>query len=327
MAPRPDEFSLIANLFAPLAANVPGAFGLKDDAAAITPDPGMDLVLTVDALVEGVHFLPTDPASSIARKLLRVNLSDLAAKGATPLGYLLTTAWRPDTSYEWISDFAAGLAEDQSHFGVSLWGGDTVSTPGPLSFTLTAIGQVPSGRMLRRASANVGDMVFLTGTLGDAALGLAVSQGRLTASSMDEAALVARYRVPEPRVGIGPRLVGLAHAALDVSDGLMADLGHLCEASSVGARIDVSALPLSAMATRCLMRDPALIESILTGGDDYEILFTTPAGDAGLIASLAADSDVHITRIGTIVDAAEGVSAIAASGEPMRLSHPGFRHF
>lgn len=326
MAPRPDEFSLIADIFAPLAAGAPGAYGLKDDAASFTPSSGMDTVLTVDALVEGVHFLSTDPAGGVARKLLRVNLSDLAAKGATPRGYLLTTAWRPDTSFEWIAEFAAGLAADQHHFGVTLWGGDTVSTPGPLTFSLTAIGEAPQGRMLRRGGARPGDGLFLTGTVGDAALGLAVAQGRLKVSGEDEAALVGRYRQPEPRVSVGPRLIGFAHAALDVSDGLMADLTHLCEVSGVGARIEVARLPLSPAAGR-VAGEPALLETILTGGDDYEILFAAPPETVAVIDSLAAETGVRITRIGTALDAGEGVSVLSASGEPLALKRLGFRHF
>lgn len=327
MSPRPDEFSLIAELFAPLAARAPGAYGLKDDAASFSPRAGFDLVLTVDALVEGVHFLPGDPADSIAQKLLRVSLSDLAAKGATPLGYLLTTAWTRDTPLAWMREFAAGLAQDQLNFGVTLWGGDTVSTSGPMTFSLTAIGEVPEGRILRRGGALPGDALFLTGTVGDAVLGLAVAQGRLKTAGDDGAALVARYRLPDPRVSVGPRLVGVAHAALDVSDGLMADLAHLCEVSGTGARIDAARLPLSAAAARCLAGDPALIEPILTGGDDYEILFAAPAEKIVEIESITTDTNVRITRIGTVLDAREGLSVVSASGERITLKQLGFRHF
>ncbi len=327
MSPRPDEFNLIADLFAPLAAEAPGAYGLTDDAATFTPRAGFDLVLTVDALVEGVHFLPGDPADSVAQKLLRVSLSDLAAKGAVPRGYLLTTAWAGTTPYEWMRDFAAGLARDQQSFGIVLWGGDTVSTTGPVSFSLTAIGEVPEGRMIRRGGARPGDALFLTGGLGDAALGLAVAQGRLAAEQGDKAALIARYRLPEPRVNVGPQLMGIAHAALDVSDGLMADLGHLCAVSGTGARVEMERLPLSAAAARCLERDPALIETILTGGDDYEILFAAAPEKITEIDSLVMRTGVPITRIGTVLDAGEGLSAVSASGAPMTFKQGGFRHF
>ncbi|HEX7776833.1 MAG TPA: thiamine-phosphate kinase [Parvibaculum sp.] len=328
MAPRPDEFSLIAELFAPLSAHAPGAFNLTDDAAVFAPATGMETVLTVDALVEGVHFLPGDPAESVARKLLRVNLSDLAAKGASPRGYLLTAAWRADTPIDWIRGFAGGLAADQRDFGLSLWGGDTVSTPGPLTFSLTAIGEVPAGRMLKRAGAAAGEGLYVTGTVGDAALGLAVAQGRLPmARAEDGDALVRRYRLPEPRVSIGPALRGIATAALDVSDGLMADLAHLCAASGTGARVETGRLPLSTAAARALADDAGLIETVLTGGDDYEILFSAPLDKETEIARLAARTGIAITRIGTTGGAGEGIEAVDQTGRALTLKQLGFRHF
>lgn len=327
MAPQPpDEFDLIATYFAPLAASAPGAHGLGDDAASFQPSPGMELVLTVDAIVEGVHFLPVDPADDIARKLLRVNLSDLAAKGARPLGYLLTTAWTPATPVEWIAAFARGLGADQKLFDVALWGGDTVSTPGPMSFSLTAIGEVPSGQMLRRSGGRPGDDLYVTGTLGDAALGLAVAQGQLSTSEADATYLIGRYRRPEPRVAFGRGLVGVAHASLDVSDGLMADLTHLCVQSGLGARVEAVALPLSEAAAACLSSSAALIEKVMTGGDDYELLFSAPAQAAKAIDSLARQSNTQVTRIGALVDAKEGVVALNDKGQPMVFPKLGFRH-
>ncbi|MES1991153.1 MAG: thiamine-phosphate kinase [Pseudomonadota bacterium] len=320
--PRPDEFSLIAKYFAPLASGASGAYGLGDDAASYTPTVGHALVLTVDAIVEGVHFLPTDPAEDVARKLLRVNLSDLAAKGATPRGYLLTTAWTAATPEDWIASFARGLGADQSLFGLSLWGGDTVSTPGPLSFTLTAIGEVKHGGMLRRTGALAGDDIWVTGTIGDGALGLLVALGKLDPSPD----LLARYRVPEPRVTFGQRLAGLAHASLDVSDGLMADLTHLCEESGVGARIDASALPLSSAAQACLSHMPELIETVMTGGDDYELLFAASPDVASAIDSAARQSNTRTTRIGKLVPKAEGINAFDAGGVALSFKQTGFRH-
>ncbi|MDO8287851.1 MAG: thiamine-phosphate kinase [Parvibaculum sp.] len=321
--PRPDEFQIIADYFAPLASGAPGAYGLGDDAASYVPTAGKELVLTVDAIVEGVHFLPADPAADVARKLLRMNLSDLAAKGATPRGYLLTTAWTASTPVEWIASFARGLADDQSTFGISLWGGDTVSTPGPLSFTLTAIGEVEQGQMLRRSGGKVGDDLWVTGTIGDGALGLLVALGELPASPD----LLARYHVPQPRVAFGQRLVGLAHASLDVSDGLMADLGHLCQQSGTGARIDVASLPLSAAARVCLDAKPVLIETIMTGGDDYELLFSASPDVASAIDSAANQSGVTATRIGKLVPKGEGINAFDALGSALSFKRAGFRHF
>lgn len=327
MTPRPNEFDLIAEYFAPLAANAPGAYGLGDDAATFAPSAGCELVLTVDAIVEGVHFLPSDPAADVARKLLRVSLSDLAAKGARPRGYLLTTAWTRETSVEWIAAFARGLSEDQLEFGIALWGGDTVSTPGPISFSLTAVGEVASGCMIRRAGGQVGDDIYVTGTIGDGALGLKAAQGELDASAGECAALVRRYRVPSPRVVFGQRLVGLARAALDVSDGLMADLAHLCEQSGVGIRVDAASVPLSDAAAACLSRSPALIETILTGGDDYEIVFATPPKARAEVDSLAQASNLRVTRIGKLVEASLGISAVDVNGKALALVQKGFQHF
>lgn len=323
-----DEFALIADLFAPLAAAAPEALGLKDDAALYTVQPGHQSVLTVDAMVEGVHFLPDDPAETVARKLLRVNLSDLAAKGAAPKGYLLVTAWRTGTDIAWMRSFAAGLADDQGSFGISLWGGDTVRTPGPPTFTLTAVGEVPDGAMLRRQGACIGDDVYVTGTIGDAALGLKVLQGAL--DDLDAAHrnwLCNRYRLPEPRLAAGQGLRGIAHAALDVSDGLMADLGHLCAVSGVGARIEVARLPLSDAGRAALAGDSGLIGTIAGGGDDYEILFAAPPGREADIARVAAETQTPIARIGTVRPAVEGVIAVDAVGQLLPLKHLGYRHF
>ncbi|MEX2250184.1 MAG: thiamine-phosphate kinase [Parvibaculum sp.] len=324
----PDEFELIAELFAPLAAGAPGALALEDDAALYVAPSGHQTVLTVDAMVEGVHFLPDDPAESVARKLLRVNLSDLAAKGATAKGYLLVTAWHDGTSLEWMRAFATGLAADQQIFGVVLWGGDTVRTPGPATFSLTAIGEVHEGQMLRRGGASAGDGLYVTGTLGDAALGLMALRGGL--EGLGEAHrdyLAGRYRLPEPRLATGARLCGLASAALDISDGLMADLGHLCAVSGVGARIELGRLPLSEAGRVALALDKGLIETIAGGGDDYEILFAVPSDREADIALVAAETLTPIVRIGTVLAATEGINLVDDAGQPVALKHLGYRHF
>ncbi|MDF2781719.1 MAG: thiL, partial [Geminicoccaceae bacterium] len=264
------EFAFIAERLRPLAAGSPGALDLADDAALLDPPAGSELVLTKDAMVAGVHFLPDDPPGDIARKLLRVNLSDLAAMGAAPLGYLLALIRPKATAEDWLAEFCRGLAEDQATFGIGLLGGDTVSTPGPLALSLTALGHVPRGAALRRGGAKPGDDIWASGTLGDAALGLKVLQGELEAAPAVGAQLVERYRLPQPRLALGQTLRGLASAALDVSDGLLADLGHILETSAVGAEIHAAALPLSP-AARAL---PGVREAALAGGDDYELLFT-----------------------------------------------------
>ena len=324
---RPDEFSLIAKVFAPLAAEAPGAFGLTDDAASFQPGEGREMVLTVDAIVEGVHFLASDPAGSIAQKLLRVNLSDLAAKGAIPRGYLLVTSWRADTTLAWIEEFADGLRRDQQSFGIALWGGDTVSTPGPLTFSLTAIGDVARGTMLRRSGANVGDDIYVSGTIGDGALGLAAAEGRLGGTLDDVECLIDRYRCPRPRSTLGPRLVGVASAALDVSDGLMADLTHLCESSAVGARIESALVPLSPAAARAVQANSSWFGTALTGGDDYELLFAAPPAHAALVEAAARETATAVTRIGTILGREEGINAFDSQGQPIAFGELGFRHF
>lgn len=325
---RPDEFEIIDKIFAPLAANASGAYRLKDDAALFQPSPGCETVLTVDAIVSGVHFLPSDPPESVAKKLLRVNLSDLAAKGAVARGYLLVTAWPHDIEMAWIRRFADGLAADQAEFGLSLWGGDTVRTPGPLTLSITAIGEVAEGEAIRRGGAKRGDDIYVTGTLGDSALGLKLLQGELEGISGEYAGFLAsRYREPTPRLAFGQRLPGIAHAALDVSDGLMADLGHLCSASGAGARIELERLPLSEAGRAALALRPDLLELPASGGDDYEILFAAAPSRAGQVEAVAAETGIQVTRIGTILRAGEGVFAVDRGGSPVPLKRLGYRHF
>ncbi len=323
----PSEFELIARYLAPLAKGFKGAFELTDDTAVIHPEPGFDIVATADTLVAGVHFLSADPPASIGKKLLRVNLSDLAAMGAKPHLYLLTLALSVDTQTAWIADFAAGLAEDQETYGIKLAGGDTVSTPGPTTLTLAALGQVPAGKALLRSGAEIGDAIYVTGTIGDGALGLAVLNGGCSGLFKDaRERLVARYRLPEPRVSFGEDLIGLARAAIDVSDGLVADLGHLAERSGRSASLDAHALPLSEAAEAALAKDRDLLGTILTGGDDYELLFTGDAANEAEILSRATHHGLRVTRIGSIGEG-EGVRVLDAEGKPVPLERQGYRHF
>ncbi|HEX8011072.1 MAG TPA: thiamine-phosphate kinase [Casimicrobiaceae bacterium] len=276
-SPLPGEFELIERYFAPLARGFPGAYGLLDDAAVISPPPGHELVAKTDAIVGGIHFLHDDPPDLVARKALRVNLSDLAAKGAVARAYMLDIMLPGSVTEEWLAAFARGLARDQHEYGVHLIGGDTDRTSGPVTIAIMAFGDIAIGRMLRRGGAHAGDVIFATGTIGDAALGLQVRCGKLTHLDAQTAnALVDRYRLPQPRVTVGPRLLGIASAALDVSDGLLADLRHLCKVSRLGAVIETSRVPLSAAARAVVAASPEQIAAVLTGGDDYEILFTAP---------------------------------------------------
>jgi len=322
------EFELIERYFAPLASGEAGALGLTDDAALLTPPAGRDLVLTADAMIEGVHFLPDQPPGLVARKLLRVNLSDLAAMGAVPLGYLVTAAW-PDTKDEaWIAGFAKGLAEDQAIFPVHLLGGDTTRTAGPLALSLTAVGAVPAGGGLRRGTARAGDLLFVSGTIGDSALGLRVLRGELAAFDDDRAALVGRHQLPEPRLALGQALLeeGLATAAIDVSDGLVADIGHIAETSGMAACIEAAAIPLSAEAGRAVADDPSLRLALLVGGEDYELAFAAAPEQAEAVAALAERLALPITRVGAL-EAGRGVKLVDESGAEVRLDSTGWTHF
>ncbi len=328
----PGEFQLISRYFAPLAKGFPGAFGLLDDAAVIVPASGHDLVAKTDAIVGGVHFLPDDPPDLIARKALRVNLSDLAAKGAIPRAYMLDLVLPGSVDEEWVAAFARGLAQDQGEYGVHLIGGDTDSTPGPIVVAIMAFGEVASGKLLRRRGARVGDIIYVSGTIGDATLGLAVLRDGLpTPDEISAAFLVERYRLPLPRVALGPRLIGLASATIDISDGLIADLRHICEVSEVAAVVEASCVPLSPVARAVISADPARLATALTGGDDYEILFTAPPAAAGPLADLARELAVPITAIGRVTAIAteshERVSVLNAMGEPLLFGTEGWTHF
>jgi thiamine-monophosphate kinase len=320
-----DEFGRIRRFFAPLAG--PGGLGLADDAALIGCAEGERLVVTADAIVEDVHYLAKDPPDLVAKKLLRVNLSDLAAMAAQPMHYLLTTALPADRGEAWLAEFARGLAEDQEHFGVDLVGGDSVMTRGPPVLSLTAIGSVAAGREVRRSGARPGDAVWVSGTIGDAALGLGVLQGRHPGLAAEHrAALVARFRLPEPRTRLGPELAAVAHAMIDVSDGLLADLGHICETSKVAASVELTSLPLSAAAAAAVAAKPMLRPLLAAGGDDYELLFTAAPDMAAPIAGLSHRLALPITRIGRI-EAGSGVRLVGADGQAVSVETTGFRHF
>jgi thiamine-monophosphate kinase len=324
---RLGEFAMIAKLFAPLSAKAPGAFGLTDDAATLSLEADEEMVITVDTVVEGVHFFRNDPAEGIARKALRVNLSDLAAKGAKPRGYLLALSLPGWVGDDWLTRFAGGLGADQEKYGTDLLGGDTTSTPGPLTLSITALGSVPSGGMLRRSGAEPGDRVFVSGTIGDAGAGLHLLKQEGSGSPVaDRASLIARYRLPEPRLALGRRLLALASAAADVSDGLVADLGHIAETSKVRIVVEASRIPLSPAFVALFGQDNDAVSRAAISGDDYEIVFTAPADAAGAIAKAAEESAIPVREIGR-VETGQGVALLGAKGEILPLARSGFTHF
>jgi len=323
------EDSLIARYFKPLATD-PGAFGLVDD-AAIIPADGDDIVVNTDAIVEGVHYLPDDPPGTIARKALRVNLSDLAAKGAVPAGFLLTLALR-QADEAWLSAFAHGLGEDATAFGCPLLGGDTVSTPGPVMISITAWGRLPRGRMVHRFGARPGDRVMVTGTIGDAGLGLAIQKGGVEAAALadDPAAremLVDRYRVPQPRVALAAAVRDFATASMDVSDGLAGDLTKLCTASGVSADIALSRLPTSSAGAKLLALGATRLENLISGGDDYEIICTVPATRREAFTAAAAALGIAVSDIGSIVEGPAAPRFFDGQGCAVTLKRLSFSHF
>jgi thiamine-monophosphate kinase len=325
--PRPSEDTLIARYFAPLAAE--GGLGLRDDAARVRPLPGHDLVLTADALVAGGHFFPDDPPESIARKALGVNVSDLAAKGAEPLGFLLSLALPADWEEPWLMAFAEGLGNAAREWGCPLLGGDTVRASGGLTLSVTALGTVPTGRMIPRTGARPGDVVCVTGTIGDAALGLALRGGpawggALERDHRDE--LADRYLHPQPRIGLTVALREHAHAAMDVSDGLLGDFAKLCRASGVSGAIDADAVPLSPAALAAVALDPALAERCLTGGDDYEILCTLPRDRVAAAQLEARRMGLALTSIG-VIEEGTGMPRVRGREGERAITEGSFSHF
>lgn len=330
MSGRPGEFELISRFLAPLARREPGAFGLTDDAAVLAMEGGEDLVVTTDSMVGGVHFLEDDPAQLVAAKLLRVSLSDLAAMGARPWAYTLNLALPDDWETAWLERFADGLGAEQELFELCLIGGDTVSANGPLSLTLTALGKIAPGDALRRSGARPGDGIWVSGTIGDGVLGLRARKGDLDglpAAEIDY--LISRFQLPRPRLALGRRLLGLADGAIDLSDGLIADLTHLCAASGVGGEVNSQLIPLSAGARGAVESGRVKLETLITGGDDFELLFTAPQAEESALVGLCVEDacgPVGVTRIGTIT-ATSGIRVLRENGEPFSLGETGYRHF
>lgn len=309
----PPEFALIARHWRPLAGD--GALALSDDAALLTPPSGRELVLAADAMVAGVHFLADDPPDTIGRKLLRVNLSDLAAMGAEPLGYLMTVALPRGTAEAWLEGFARGLAEDQAAFGLHALGGDTVSTPGPLALSLTILGTAPPGAALRRSGARAGDDLWVSGAVGGGWLGLRAARGEIADPG---GRFARRYRTPEPRLALGLALRGVAKAAMDVSDGMLQDLGHLCRASGCGAEVELTRVPLFGPEHEALAQ--------LAGGDDYELLFAAAPEDRAGVERASRAAGTPVARVGRFTEAPPQVRLRDAAGRDITPARQGWSH-
>ena len=336
MPPQWDESAvteddLIAALFAPIAGE--GALGLRDDAALIAPTPGREIVVTLDTVVAGIHFFADDPPGAIARKALRVNLSDLAAKGALPRGFLLSLSlpkdfWAGAGAQGWLETFARTLGEDARRYGCPLLGGDTVATPGPLTLSITALGEVAAGRMVKRTGVKPGDALYVTGTIGDGALGLKARMGetpRLTGA--DEDFLVGRYLTPEPRNALARAMADFASGGMDVSDGLVGDLSKMLRVSGVAARVDLRAVPLSPSARALIAHGPEWFERAMTGGDDYELLASLPPGRAAAFEAAAAEANVAVTRVGEALAGAGAPTFIGLDGAPATFKVGSYGHF
>ncbi len=325
------EDDLIETTFAPLASGFPGALGLKDDCAVLRPAPGEDLVLTTDAVASGVHFFEDDDPADIAWKALAVNVSDLAAKGARPIAYLLSLSFPERPANLWLEGFARGLGEAQAAFGIELAGGDTDRRPGPLSATITAIGGVPKGRMVRRATARAGDLLFVSGTIGDSALGLMLRQDAGQAATLglqddDVRALLGRYLRPAPRLGLAVPLLSFAKAAMDISDGLLKDCGRMARASGLRAELDGRLVPFSEALQRVLALQPDYFGRAVAGGDDYEVLAAVGPEDADAFRAFSKGSGVEVTQIGKLGEGA-GISIVGLDGKVFVPQVTGWDHF
>jgi thiamine-monophosphate kinase len=325
-----SEFDLIADHFAPIAA--PGGLGLLDDAAILSLPRGHELVISKDMLVEAVHFLPDDLPGLIAAKALRVNLSDLAAKGAEPLGFMLGLARPRDLGDDWLAAFAAALKADANAYHCPLYGGDTVATPGPLAVSITVFGSVPKGRMVRRLGAMAGDQLFVTGTIGDAALGLIIRQKPdapwvQQLESHHRKWLADLYALPWPRNNAAHLIRRYARAAMDISDGFAGDLAKMVRGAGFGAAVRLAQVPLSVATKAAIALEPALIETALTGGDDYEVLMAIPPDKARGAMRAFAYLGLPFTKIGIVEEAGKPVRFLNPDGSERHFANLSFRHF
>lgn len=326
MASLLSEHDIIRRYFAPLAG--PEGLALADDAARLSPQAGTDLVVNTDMIAEGVHFFADDPPAAIAAKALRVNLSDLAAKGAQSFAYTVALGLSDACDESWVAGFAAGLGEDQRRFGVHLIGGDTNRTGAGIVVSITAFGRLAEGTMVHRAGARPGEAILVSGTIGDAALGLIARQGRdLAVSPAERDHLLRRLQWPEPRTALADIVRRNATASIDVSDGLVGDLAKLCAASGVGAVLSADRVPLSSAAASALAADPDLLATIMTGGDDYELLCTAPPERVEELAVESAKVGVPMVEIGRAERGAGQPVVVESGGRPIVFRSLAYDHF
>lgn len=329
------EFALIDQFFATLMGD--DQHVLLDDGAVFTPSSDQQTVIATDTLVAGVHFRTQDPAERIAQKALRTNLSDLAAMGATPFGYLLNLSLPSDMTEPWLASFSSGLAQDQKQFNLKLMGGDTTKTSGPLVITITVLGTIPPKMALARRKAQPGDRLYVSGTLGDSALGLQILNGNFSTVPQDlKSYFIDRYQLPQPRLSLGQKLRGCAHAAIDISDGLLADLEHICKASNLSAWVQLSTLPVSSPLQELLNRSSdqrkhQLLNFILNGGDDYELIFTVAPSESEHIAFLSQQMDIPITLIGHLglddkASDPNHIHLLNEHNQPIGMDFKGYEH-
>ena len=322
------EAEIIREIFAPLTSEAPGAVDLTDDAAVIDDA----YVVTKDIMVAGVHFMPKDPLDLVARKLLRVNLSDLAAKGAKPIGYILGCVWPANIKREAIELFAKGLREDQETYRMSLYGGDTVvhrTKTAPLTLSATFFGTPPKQGVTRRSGASHGDDLYVSGVIGDAGLGLAALKKEIKVTPVDKASLASRYHLPEPRLSLGAAIAGLATATIDVSDGLIIDAEHLARASGLHAQIEAVAIPRSPAAALWIASQKSrwrALAELASFGDDYELLFAAPPSMRRSVTVAAKASRTEVSRIG-VLTRGEGISLLDDRSQEIAFAKTGYDHF
>ena len=329
MRDKPSEFELIERYLRPLATD-PSAFSLKDDAAILNVPAGKQLVVSKDLLIAGSHFFPDDPPKLIAQKAVRSNVSDLISKGAKPYRYSLGLAFSKAPSHFFMEAFAEGLQEDQAHYDWSLIGGDTTKSPSDFMISITAYGLCDKGQMVKRTGGNVGDQLYVSGTLGDSALGLVQRQKPELFAQLsvdDKAYLDNAYLLPQPPNGLEAVIAEYASASMDISDGLFSDLAHLCRASGVSAKIDQQAVPLSLAAQNAIGREPSLLKAALSGGDDYQCLMIVSGEQEAPFVNLCADKGLTVRKIGVITNATEPLFQLTNGDGYLDGELDGFTHF